>query len=312
MTLQQLKYIIAVADKNSINEAAKSLYISQPSLSASIKELESELNILIFIRTNRGVITTPEGEEFLGYARQIVQQAILVEERYMNTDDSQKRFSVSSQHYTFVATAFVNLVKKHIHSGYRFALRESKTNEVIMDVRMLRSELGVIFVNPYNQTFITKLLKDCQLEFSLLYETKPHVFISRDNPLAKHSVLSLADLSSCPAIVFEQGDHNSSFFSEEVLSINNSSHTITVSDRASVFDLIFAANAYAITTGIYVSDSVADGIVSVPLDVDERIRLGVIYHRDFMLTEMAKAFWDELNAIILAYTSQMENAESNK
>lgn len=298
MTLQQLKYIVAVADKKSINEAAKCLYISQPSLSAAIKDLENELNIAIFIRTNRGVVTTPEGEEFLGYARLITEQALMVEERYMNTDESQKRFSVSSQHYTFVATAFVNLVKKHSRPGYKFALRESRTYEVISDVRLLKSELGVIFLNQYNKDFITKLLKECKLEFSLLFETKPHVFISRDNPLAEKNVLSLDDLKSYPAIVFEQGDHNSSFFSEEVLNFGESPNTITVSDRASVFDLILAAGAYTITTGIYVSDSVRDGIVSIPLDSEEQVRIGVIYHRDLKLSEMAQAFLDELHAIL--------------
>jgi DNA-binding transcriptional LysR family regulator len=298
MTLQQLKYIIAVADKHSINEAAKCLYISQPSLSAAIKELELELNILIFIRTNRGVSPTPEGEEFLGYARQVVQQAVMIEERYSSNHVDQKRFSVSTQHYTFVATAFVNMIKKYSEDGYRFALRETKTYDVITDVRLLRSELGILFLNNYNKSFISKLLKEFNLEFSLFFETTPHVFISQDNPLSERKTIHPEDLIEYSAIVFEQGDYNSSFYSEEALSSDNQVNTITVSDRALVFDLILATNAYTITTGIYTSGSVIEGIVSIPLDVEDKIQLGVIHHRNLMLTDIAKAFWNELDEIV--------------
>ena len=301
MTLLQLKYVIAVADNKSINEAAKTLFISQPSLSAAIKDLESELNILIFMRTNRGIVTTPEGDEFLGYARQIIQQTTMVEERYSNNDDRQKFFSVSSQHYTFVANAFVNLVKKYGNTDYKFALRESITYDVITDVRLLKSELGVIFLNNYNQSFIKKLLKECNLEFSQLCETSPYAYVSKKNPLAKKKVLSLADLSDYPAIVFDQGLQDSSFLSEEVVRHNDSKNTITVSDRAALFDLLHASNAYAVSTGIWVNHPAATDIISIPLDIDIEIRLGVISHRDLILTEIAKAFWDELNSIIHEY-----------
>ena len=299
MTLQQLKYVVTVADKKSINEAAKSLYISQPSLSAAIRDLESELNISIFIRSNRGVVVTPEGEEFLSHARQIVQHSIMLEKQYMTAGDDQERFSVSTQHYTFVATAFVNFVKKYSGAGRKFALHEAKTYDIITDVRMLRSELGIIFLNLHNQSFLSRFLKECNLQFFPLFETKPHVFISQENPLSKKSVLSLSDLSGCPAIVFEQGDYNSSFFSEEVVNNNKLENTITVSDRASVFDLILAANSYIITTGVYVSNSVMNGIVSIPLDVEEQIRIGVIRRGGLKLTEMAEAFLHELDSILI-------------
>jgi len=301
MTLQQLKYVIAVADKKSINEAAKSLYISQPSLSAAIKELENELNIVIFIRTNRGIITTPEGEEFLGYARQIIQQTIMVEERYIDIDKRQQHFSVSSQHYTFVANAFVNLIKKYSNKGYKFTFRETITYNIISDVRLLKSDLGVIFLNQYNQSFITKLLKDCNLEFSQLCETRPHVYVSKKNPLSKKKILTLDDLSGYPAIIFEQGEHNSLFLSEEVINHDSIENTITVSDRAALFDLLFASNAYAVSTGIYVNDPSVSDIISIPLDIDILIRLGVIHHRDIIRTQIVEDFWDELIAIIQKY-----------
>ena len=237
MTLQQLKYVIEVADKGSINEAAKSLFISQPSLSNAIKELEAEIKITIFARTNKGICISNEGAEFLGYARQVVQQAELLEEKYLNGTPSKQRFSVSTQHYTFAANAFVDLIREFGADEYEFTLRETKTYDIIDDVKNLRSELGIIYLSEFNSHIICKLLKESNLKFSELLVANPHVFISKNNPLATRKSARLEDLEDFPCLTFEQGEHNSFYFSEEILSTLNHKKNIKVSDRAAIVNL---------------------------------------------------------------------------
>ena len=147
MTLAQLRYTIAIAKAGSMNEAAKNLYISQPSLSTAIRELETETGVEIFRRTNRGIAVTPAGEEFLGYARQVVEQYELMEAKYISKEQSRKKFSVSMQHYTFAVNAFVELVKQFGMDEYEFAVHETKTHQVIEDVRNFKSEVGILYVN---------------------------------------------------------------------------------------------------------------------------------------------------------------------
>ena len=158
MTLQQLKYVIEVAERGSITEAAKSLFIAQPSLSAAIRELEEEMAISIFVRKSRGILLTPEGAEFLGYARQVVQQAALIEEKYIAQQAVKQRFSVSTQHYSFTSSAFIDLVRAHSGQAYEFTLREGKTYDTISDVKNLRSEMGVIYLSTFNEAVISKSL----------------------------------------------------------------------------------------------------------------------------------------------------------
>ncbi|MEG1869428.1 MAG: LysR family transcriptional regulator, partial [Oscillospiraceae bacterium] len=204
MTLQQLKYAIAVSDKGSINEAAKELFISQPSLSNSIKELETEIKITIFTRTNKGVNISPEGAEFLGYARQVVQQAALLEEKYLNGTTIKQRFSVSTHHYLFAANAFVELIKEFGADEYDFTFRETKTYEVIDDVKNLRSEIGLIYLSQFNESVIRKLLKESELEFTELFAAKPHVFIYKKHPLSQNKSILLEELENYPCLNFEQ------------------------------------------------------------------------------------------------------------
>ncbi len=181
MTLQQLKYVIEVAEKGSITEAAKSLFIAQPSLSAAIRELEEEIATTIFVRKSRGILLTPEGAEFLGYARQVVQQAALIEEKYIARQAVRQRFSVSTQHYSFTSSAFIELVRAHSDQAYEFILREGKTYDTIMDVRNLRSEMGVIYMSAFNEAVISKTLREANLAFSELFAARPHIFVGRNN-----------------------------------------------------------------------------------------------------------------------------------
>ena len=234
ITLQQLKYVIEVSRSRSISKAAQNLFISQPSLSNAIKELENEIGIAIFLRTNKGIILTTEGSEFLGYARQVVEQAALLENRYSNMQPLQQHFSVSAQHYAFAVSAFVRLLKEYNQEEYEFTLRETKTYEIIADVKNLRSEIGILYVNDFNKKVIYKFLEEGNLIFHKLFEANPHVFISAQNPLAKQDFVTLSDLIPYPYLSFEQGDYNSFYFSEEILSTISRPKNITVSDRATL------------------------------------------------------------------------------
>ncbi|MEK5040462.1 LysR family transcriptional regulator [Sporosarcina sp. FSL K6-3457] len=297
MTLQQLKYALEVASKGSMNEAAKSLFISQPSLSNAIKELEKEIKITIFIRTNRGVTVSNEGAEFLGYARQVLQQFNMLEEKYMSEKPAKQHFCISTQHYTFAANAFVELVKEFGASEYEFTLRETKTYEIIEDVKNLRSELGIIYLSNYNESVLLKLLRERNIIFSELFTTKPHVFISKKHPLADKKAIDVDELDDYPCLSFEQGEHNSFYFSEEILSTRSVKKSIKVSDRAAIVNFMIGLNGYTISSGVFPKYLHGDEIIAVPLHVDEVIRVGTIQHRDVTLTGLGELYLDALKKI---------------
>ncbi len=297
MTIQQLRYVVEVADKGSITEAAKSLFISQPSLSAAIKELETEIKTTIFARTNRGIIVSNEGAEFLGHARQILQQVGLAEDKYINTTPSKQRFSVSTHHYTFAANAFVDLIKEFGGDEYEFTLRETKTYNIIEDVKTLRSELGIIYISCFNEPVIRKLLNEYDLIFSELFTAHPHIFVCKKNPLAARSGVGLSDLEDYPCLSYEQGEHNSFYFSEEILSTLNRKKMIKVSDRAAVVNLLIGVNAYIISSGVFPSYLHGDDIIAVPLEADEKICVGVITHKDYVPTRLGEIYWNALKRI---------------
>jgi len=297
MTLQQLKYIIAVAEKGSINEAAKSLFISQPSLSNAIKDLENEINLTLFVRTNRGITLTNDGTEFLGYARQVTQQADILEEKYLTGIPQKQRFSISTQHYAFTANAFVELVKEFGGEEYEFTLRETTTSQIIEDVKLLRSELGVIYLSHYNETVIRKLLDESDIDFHPLFTVNPHVFLCKTHPLAHKDAIDLDDLAEYPCLTVEQGVHNSFYFSEEVLSTRSVKKSIKVTDRAALVNFIIGLNAYTISTGIFPKYLHGDDIISVPLNVDEQITVGILKHKDLTLTSLGEIYWEALENI---------------
>ena len=297
VTLQQLKYAVMIAEKGSMNEAAKYLFISQPSLSASIKELEKEVNISIFTRTNRGISTSTEGEEFLGYARQVLLQSELLEQKYLSTEPSKQRFSVSTHHYLFAANAFVDLIKEFGGDEYEFTFRETKTYEVIEDVKKLRSEIGIIYLSEFNKPVITKLIKESSLLFTPLFEALPHVFVARTHPLAKNKIITLKELEDYPCLSFEQGTQNSFYFSEEILSTRIVKKSIKVSDRAAQVNMMIGVNAYTLSTGVFPEYLHGEDIVSIPLDSKEKICVGTIVHKDAMLTNLGRIYLEALNKI---------------
>lgn len=296
MRIQQLKYIIKIVETGSMNEASKHLFVTQPSLSNAVRELEEEMNIKIFTRSTRGITLTSDGVEFLSYARQIVEQTELLEERYKYNREKKELFAVSAQHYAFVVESFASILRENDMRNYELILRETRTHEVIDDVRDFRSEIGVLYLNDFNRDVLTKLFLDNNLEFTPLFQAVPHVFISKHHPLANKTSVTLDEMAEFPYLSYEQGERNSFYFSEEILSTARHDKSIVVSDRATLFNLLIGLDGYTISTGILNSDLNGDDIFSVPLQVDEKIEIGYIRHKKGLLTELGQRFLKELKA----------------
>ncbi|RKE63310.1 LysR family transcriptional regulator [Microbacterium sp. AG238] len=297
ITLQQLQYFIEVAAEGSISAASDLLYVAQPTMSAAMKDLEARVGRDLLVRSARGVTLTTDGVEFLGYARQVVEQAELLEQRYLGRPPSRRLLGVSTQHYSFAVDAFVRMVRSTGSPEYEFSLRETRTWDIIEDVRTLRSELGILFRNDFNRNVIDKLLRDSGLAFHPLFVAEPHIFVSRRNPLASRARATLDDLVDLPRLTFDQGANNSFYFAEEILSTLSSKQEIRVSDRATIFNLMIGLEGYTISTGI-ISDDLDPEIVAVPLDVDERIEIGWIGRTAVPLTEQAQRYLDEVRAVV--------------
>ncbi len=293
MTLQQLKYVICVSELGSISKASESLFISQPSLTNQIHEIEKEYNIKIFTRTNKGVSITSDGEVFLGYARQVLEQANLLDEKYKN-NYTKSLFCVSSQHYSFAVNAFVDLIKKYDNDKYDFSIRETETYEIIDDVSKLKSEIGILYINDFNRNVILKLLDDNNLKYINLFKATPHIFISKNHPLSNKESVSLNDLKDYPYLSFEQGDHNSFYFSEEILSTIRKNKNIRVRDRATLFNLLIGLNGYTISSGVLDEGLNGKDIISVRLDYDSFMDIIAIMHKNVILSEMANYYLESL------------------
>lgn len=300
MTLQQLHYFVEVAAEGSITGAADTSYVAQPTMSAAMKDLETRVGRALLVRSARGVALTTDGAEFLGYARQVVEQVALLEQRYLGRPPARRLLGVSAQHYSFAIDAFVRMVRSTEGAEYEFSLRETRTWDIIEDVRTLRSEIGILYRNDFNRSVIGKLLKDSGLAFHPLFLAEPHIFVARRNPLAAKERATLADLEDLPRLTFDQGANNSFYFAEEILSTRSSKREIRVSDRATIFNLMIGLDGYTISTGI-ISDDLDPAIVAVPLDVDERIEIGWIGHSAVPLTEQARRYLTEVRAVVAAF-----------
>ena len=294
MTLQQIKYIVTGAETGNITEAAKRLFISQPSLTNAVRELENEMQVTIFNRTNKGVVVTNEGDVFLSYARQILEQVGLLEEKYLNVKERRPRFSVSCQHYSFAVNAFVDVIKTFDADQYDFTLRETQTYEIIEDVSKLRSEIGILYVSSKNEEIIGKLLKQNDLEFQELFVAKPHVFIYSKHPLAERESIALEELEDYPYLSFEQGEYNSFYFSEEILSTLDHRKNIKVRDRATLFNLVIGLNGYTVSSGVISRELNGENIIAKPLLVDEYMRVGIIRQKNMPLSRYGVTYIDAL------------------
>lgn len=263
-----------------------------------MRELEAELGIVIFNRSARGISLTPDGSEFLSYARQILEQTELVEQRYAHARPSKRLFAISSQHYAFVVNAFVRLLESVEADEYEMTLRESRTYEIIEDVAGYRSELGVLYLSSFNEKVLRKLMRENHLSYTPLFDARPHVFVSTSHPLAGAESVTLAQLDAYPYLCYEQGTHNSLYFSEELLPFESHRKTIVLTDRATLFNLLRGVNGYTISSGVLNSDLNGDDIASVPLETDETMQLGYLTNDRARLSPMATRYLEELRSLV--------------
>ena len=293
MTLQQLKYALTIADCGSMNEAAKQLFLSQPSLSETMKELETEIGLDIFLRSNRGIVITPEGEEFLSYAKQVIDQYELLQSKYIEKN-IKKKFSVSTQHYTFAVKAFVETVKQIGMEHYEFAVHETTTASVIENVKNFKSEIGVLYQNDFNEKVLNKMFKENGLEFVELFSCDTFVYIWKGHPLAKQKVISMEELDEYPCLSFDQGKNNSLFLAEEMKSTYEYKRLIKANDRATLLNLMVGLDAYTLCTGIICEDLNGSDYCAIPLAETEKMRIGYIKRKGAKVSHIGEIYIDEL------------------
>ena len=312
MTLQQLKYVTTIANIGSISEAAKRLFVSQPSITKAIKELEKEMGITIFDRTNKGITVSKEGERFLGYARQVLEQAALLEEQYKSQSGGKKQFSVSTQHYSFAVNAFVELLKGAGIDQYDVSLRETQTYEIIDDVAHMKSEIGLLYYNDFNRPVLEKLIHTNELTFTELFTAHPHIFIGKTHPLAHKEVVSMDELEEYPYISFEQGDHNSFYFSEEIFSTVVRPKHIRVRDRASLFSLLLGLDGYTVSSGVIDKEVNGENIISVPLAEEGLMHIGYITNNKMQRSRLGQEYIHALEQYVSNYGRHIKLPENKK
>lgn len=301
MTIQQIIYAITIASTGSMNKAAEKLYVSQPTLTNAIKELEEELSISIFDRSNKGISVTDEGQEFLSNARVIYSEYEALQEKYGPNGNIKRKFGVTCQHYSFATKAFVELIKKHGYdtSSYDFALRETKTIEIIDDVSEGRSEIGVLYLSKYNEKYINKLLNNKNLEFKYLYSCNAMVYLYKDHPLSKEKSISLTQLQDYPCLTFEQGKESIPYLAEEILTENQYARVIRTTDRATNLNLMRSLNAYTLCSGIISEELNGGDYIAVPYKDDEDnpnaiMRLGYVVRKNSSLSKIGQDYIEEL------------------
>ena len=289
MTFQQLKYVDAVAECGSLSEAARQVFVTQPTLTEAIRALEEELRVAIFTRSSRGVTVTREGEEFLASARQILDDAARIQEKYTGKAVRRPQFAVSCQHYAFATDAFMEVVKANEAVSYDFTLRETVTSEIIDDVARHRSEIGILYLSKRNETAISKILRKEELVFEELFAAKPHVFLGKGHPLAKKKIIKPHELDAYPYLTYEQGVENALYFTEEIMPAIDRKKNIRVRDRATMTNLLLGLNGFTVASGAH-SKAYNPQIISVPLKLDDTIRVGLIYRSGLSLSAAGEAF----------------------
>ncbi len=310
MTLQQIHYVLTIARAGSMNKAAEQLFVSQPSLTSAVKELEKEIGLSIFTRTSRGMIVTNEGADFLMYARQLYQQYELIQEKYSSDRNYKRKFSVSTQHYSFAVKAFVETVRKLGTSDFEFGIFETRTRAVIADVGNLRSEIGVLYLSDFNRKAIGKLLRDHDLEFHELIRCSAYIYMWRGHPLAKEASLTLKQLEDYPCLAFDQGEEGSYYLTEEIMTEKEYPRTIKASDRATMLNLMVGLNGYILCSGIINEELNGDAYVAVPFRGDRENRnavmtIGYITRKRSPLSDIGRMYVDEMKR----YLDGVNNAE---
>ena len=300
MTLQQLHYVITITEMGSFNKASEVLYIAQPSLTGAVRELEKELGIVIFHRTRKGVTLTNDGLEFINHARQLYQQYEIILDKYGKGGTLKKKFGISTQHYSFAVKSFVEMVKNFNTAEYEFAIRETKTREVIEDVSTSKSEIGILYLSEFNRKIITKLLRTNNLEFHKLIECNPYVYLWKGHPLSKLRAIRFEQLTDYPCHSIEQGDNGSFYFAEEIFSTNVYPRTIKANDRATMLNLMIGLNGYTLCSGIICEELNGTDYIAVPLEDEgdsagNNMEIGYIVKKDVILSSMGELYIREID-----------------
>ena len=299
MTLNQLKYAIAISKENSLNEAAKKLFISQPSLTGAMHALEDEIGFDIFIRSKNGISLTVKGAEFIGYAKSVVEQYDILDAKFISKTNIKRHFSVSMQHYSFAVKAFVEMVKEYGYDEYEFEVHETKTHEIITNVKNQKSELGILYMNDFNKKVLAKVLTEAGLEFTPLFDCGIYVYISRNNPLAIEKLktgeaIRFEELDDYPCLSFDQGEYNSAYYAEEVMSTHQYKQIIRANDRATMLNLATGLNAYTLCSGILCGDLNGEDYCAIKLDTDERMTIGYISRKASIISEIGQKYIEEI------------------
>ena len=295
MNINQLKYVLEIAASSSMREASTKLYISQPALSASIRELEEELGILIFERTNKGISLTDAGREFLSYAKKTVGQYEILEERYLNKDNNKEHFSVSTQHYNFAIKAFTELIKEMYPDKFVFSIHETKTKEVLEDVRTLKSEVGIISFSGSNEAVIKKIFRDYQLDFTPLMRRETYVYVWKNHPFAGKNEISIDEMQKYPCIAFDQSDDSNFYLTEEAMADYSFNKMIKSDDRATTMEIIAGLEGYSIGSGMLSeSDAILKGLVAIKLKEEDPLTIGYITGKGNAMSVYGKAYIDKL------------------
>ena len=229
----------------------------------------------------------------------MVEQATLLEDRYKGGNGGKQEFCVSTQHYSFAVNAFVDLIKKYGHDEYDFSIRETQTYEIIEDVATMKSEIGVIYMNDFNRVVLEKEIKSHNLVFNELMQAEPHVFISRKHPLAGRSKVTMSELQDYPYLSFEQGEHNSFYYSEEIFSVEEKKKNIRVRDRATLFNLLIGLNGFTVCSGVIDEELNGKDIIAVPLDVEGGMHIGYVTHKNVSLSRLGEIYVEALKRYIM-------------
>lgn len=288
MNIQQMRYVVAIANNGSFREAAKKLYISQPSLSHAIKELENEIGLSLFERTNHGAKLTSDGKDFLQYSQQVLAQVSLLENRFLSREQREHHFSIASQHYDFVAEVMSRLIKE-FPEYTNFRIFENTTMNVIKDVENFRSEIGVMYFNNRNRRGLLRLLEGGNLTYRVMGDFQTHIFLSEHHPLSRKKSVTVQDLEPFPQVRFTQEDNHYTFFSEDILDFFDAEQVIHTTDRATLVGILHATDAYGSGSGL-VKYPERQGIKLIPLENEEDNQLVLIYKNQATFSFLGKKF----------------------
>lgn len=298
MTIQQCKYVLEILKMGSFNEAAKTLYIAQSSLSAAVKALETELNIKIFVRSNNGVCLTSDGAEFVRYASQIIEQNNFILEKYKSGKNCPKLY-IATQHYDFIADIFGKMLNSVTDDSYKISLIETKTYNVINEVENGYCDIGIIAIKNTDFDIMKRILLNKKLNFTSILKTSPHVFVRKDHPICNSNILTYSELVKYPFVSYEQGKHSISFFTEEITENSDVKKHIEISDRASLMNVLLATDGYTVGTGIMPSTLNEGKIISIPLESNSYYNIGYILHTDRKHSDLTAYFIGMLEEIVV-------------